>query len=324
MNTGSRFLSLIALVLVVWLAWSFWDAYRPQPLVLQGQIEATEYTVSSKVPGRIAEVLVRKGDQVEIGQLVFRIDSPEMEAKLAQAEGGRQAASAIAKAADKGARSQEIEAARDQWQTARAAEELAAKTLERMENLLADGVIPQQRRDEVYAAHEAAKYTTQAAYEIYSMAQEGARSETKEAAKGQEQMASGVVAEVEAMQRDTKIHSSWSGEVSTVFLHSGELAPQGFPVLTIVDIKQAWAVFQLREDYLKNISKGAEIQVRIPALGDGLYKFRISHISVMGDFATWRATSATAGYDLKTFEVEATPLTAIEGLRVGMTTLLEL
>jgi HlyD family secretion protein len=323
MNTGNRFLTIIGFVLLVWLAWSFWDAYRPKALVLQGQIEATEYTVSSKVPGRIAEVLVRKGDLVEVGQLVFRIDSPELEAKLAQAEGGKQAASAIAKAADNGARAQEIEAARDQWQTAKAAEELSAKTLQRMENLLADGVIPLQRRDEVYAAHEAAKYTTQAAYQLYSMAQEGARSETREAAKGQEQIASGVVAEVEAMKEDTEIHSHWSGEVATVFLHAGELAPQGFPVVSVIDIDDPWAIFQVREDYLKNVSKGAEIQVRIPALGGGLYAFEISHISVMGDFATWRATSATAGYDLKTFEVEARPVAPIKDLRVGMTTLLE-
>jgi HlyD family secretion protein len=323
MNTGSRFLAIVGFVLLVWLGWSFWDAYRPQPLVLQGQIEAMEYTVSSKVPGRIAEVLVRKGDPVEVGQLIFRIDSPELEAKLAQAEGGEHAAAAISKAADSGTRKQEIEAARDQWQTAKAAEELTAKTLERMDNLLADGVIPQQRRDEIYAAHEAAKYTTQAVYQLYSMAQEGARPEAKEAAKGQEQMASGVVAEIEAIKGDTEIKSRWSGEVSTVFLHGGELAPQGFPVVTIVDIEEAWAVFQVREDYLKNISKGAEIKVKIPALGEDSYTFKISHISVMGDFATWRATNATAGYDLKTFEVEARPVKHIKDLRVGMTTLLE-
>ena len=72
-----------------------------------------------------------------------------------------------------------------------------------------------------------------------------------------------------------------------------------------------------------NISKGAVVELRIPALGEGLYPFKISHISVMGDFATWRASNATAGYDLKTFEVEARPLKPIENLRVGMTVLLE-
>ena len=324
MNNSRGLLMIIGLVLLVWLSWSFWDAYRPRPIILQGQIEASEYSVSSKLPGRIAEVLVRKGDRVEAGQLIFTIDSPEIEAKLAQAKGGRRAAAAIVEAADKGAREQQIEAARDQWQTAKAAQELADKTLQRMENLLAEGVIPQQRRDEVYAAHEASKYTTQAAYALYTMAQEGARPETKEAARGQEQAASGVVAEVEAMELDTAIHSAWSGEVATVFLHTGELAPQGFPVVTIVDIAEAWAVFSVREDYLKHVGQGSEVELRIPALGEGRYSFKVSHISVMGDFATWRASNATQGYDLKTFEVEARPVQPIVGLRVGMTILLEL
>ena len=324
MKTSRALLLIIGLLLIAWLSWSFWDAYRPRPLVLQGQIEASEYSVSSKLPGRIATVMVRKGDRVELGQLIFTIDSPEIEAKLAQAQGGKRAAGAMADAAEKGAREQQIEAVRDQWQTAKAAQELADKTLQRMENLLADGVIPQQRRDEVYAAHEAAKYTTQAAYALYTMAREGARAETKEAARGQEQAASGVVAEVEAMEMDMAIHSAWSGEVATVFLHAGELAPQGFPVVTIVNAEEAWAVFSVREDYLQQLAKGTVVKLGVPALGDDKYAFTITHISVMGDFATWRASNATEGYDLKTFEVEARPVQPIAGLRVGMTTLLEL
>ena len=168
----------------VWLAWSIWDAYRPQPIVLQGQIEAQEYSVSSKVPGRIGELLVRRGDPVEIDQLMFRIDSPEIAAKLEQAEGTQQAAGAAARAAAAGARAQEVEAARDQWQTAKAAEELARKSFERMDKLFEDGVVAEQRRDEVFAQYQAAQYTERAAYQVYSMALEGARSETIDAAEG--------------------------------------------------------------------------------------------------------------------------------------------
>lgn len=323
MNTSLRFLAIIAVILVAWLGWSFWTAYKPKPLVMQGQIEAHEYSVSSEVPGRIAEVLVGPGDVVEVGQLIFRLDSEILDAKLAQARGGEQAASAAVDAADTGAREQEIEIARNNWQTTKAARELTAVTLQRMENLLAQGVIPEQRRDEAFTANEAAQHTAQAAYEIYSLAKEGTRGETKDAAKGIEQTASAVVREVEIFRREADIHSPWSGEVSTVFLHAGEITPPGFPVVTIVDIEDAFAVFQVREDYLKNISKGAEIEVKIPALSDDLFKFKVTNISVMGDFATWRATNATAGYDLKTFEMEATPVTPVKGLRVGMTALLE-
>jgi HlyD family secretion protein len=323
MNTSQRFLAIVAVILIGWLGWSFWNAYKPKPLVMQGQIEAREYSVSSKVPGRIAEVLVKAGDVVEAGQLIFRLDSEVLDAKLAQAKGGEQAASAAVDAADTGAREQEIEVARNNWQTTIAARELTAVTLHRMENLLAEGVIPLQRRDEAFAANEAAQHTAQAAYEIYSLAKVGARDETRDAAKGVEQTASAVVKEVEIFRREADIHSPWSGEVSSVFLHAGEITPPGFPVVTILDIDDAWAIFQVREDYLKNISKGAEIKIKIPALSDDLYTFKITHISVMGDFATWRATNATAGYDLKTFEIEAKPVTPVKDLRVGMTTLLE-
>lgn len=43
----------------------------------------------------------------------------------------------------------------------------------------------------------------------------------------------------------------------------------------------------------------------------------------MGDFATWRTTDANQGFDMRTFEVEARPTQPIEGLRVGMSVLLE-
>lgn len=324
MNRNSTLIAIPLIPLILWLGWSFWDAYRPRPMLLQGQIEAQEYAMSSKVPGRIDSVLVRRGDLVEKSQLLFTLDSPEVAAKLEQAQGTQIAASAVARAAETGARAQEIEAARDTWKIAQAAEELAEKSFRRMDQLFRDGVIAEQRRDEVYAAYQAAQFQSKAAYQVYSMASEGARNETVEAAEGQAQAASGLVDEVQAAVEDTEIRSRYEGEVANVFLHKGELAPQGFPVVTVVDMKDAWAIFNVREDLLSRLPKGSEIDVQIPALSRERATFRITHISVMGDFATWRATNATEGYDLKTFEVEARPIQPIEGLRVGMTVLIAL
>lgn len=314
----------LAIFLAIWLIWSFWQAYQPQPVILQGQIEAQQYSISSKVPGRIAQVNVRKGDQVTVGQLIFSIDSPELEAKLEQALGGEQAAKAIANEAEAGARIQEIEAARDQWETAKVAEALTKTTFERMDILFNDGVIPEQQRDEVYAQLQVAQYTTQAAFQMYSMAKEGARSETIAAALGIVRSATGVVSEVEAIAQDITIRSNHNGEVETIFLREGELAPQGFPIVSIINIADVWAIFQVREDLLHELPLGSEISVRIPALGDDNFTFRISYISVMGNFATWRASNAAEGYDLRTFEVEARPVNPIANLRVGMTTLLNM
>ncbi len=318
---GTSLIMVIVAGVVGWLSYTFWHAYQPKPMRLQGQIEAQQYNVSSKVPGRIDQVFVRKGDMVTVGQPIFTIHSPEIEAKLAQAEAGQDAANALAEEANKGARTQQILAARDQWLKAKAAEELMEKTYKRINTLFREGVIAEQQRDEVQTKLVAARHTSNAALQMYTMAEEGARKETKEAAEGQARMAAGAVAEVEVYAADTKIASYHDGEVSQVLLHGGELAPQGFPVVTIIDMNDAHAIFHVREDRLSDFQKGHEFSVEIPAIGESSHRFKVSHVSVLGDFATWRATNGDKGFDMRSFEVEARPVQPIEGLRVGMSVL---
>lgn len=317
-------LPLVLVLLVLWLGWRFWLAYQPEPVRLQGQIEAQQYSVSSKVAGRIEEVLVKKGDQLARGQLAFTLASPEIEAKLSQAKAGQAAAGAMAEEAEKGARVQQIAAAKDQWQQAKAAALLHGKTYERIASLHRDGVMSLQKRDEAWTAWQAAKYSEGMAWQQYQMALEGAREETKVAAREQAKMAAGGVAEVEAYLADTRIASPHEGEVAQVLLRSGELAPQGFPVVTLLDMKDAWAQFHVREDLLPRFPVGTEFDARIPGLGDQLVRFKVTHVAVMGDFATWRATDTRQGFDMKSFQVEARPLQPVEGLRVGMSVLVEL
>ncbi|USD66476.1 efflux RND transporter periplasmic adaptor subunit [Vibrio sp. SCSIO 43136] len=311
-----------AIAMVSWIGYSFYQAYQPQPVRLQGLIEAQQYNISSKVAGRIDEVLVRKGDMVKQGDLVFTIYSPELDAKLEQALAGKEAATALAQEAEKGARTQQIQASKDQWQKAKAAADLMEKTYKRVNNLFQDGVVAEQKRDEALTQWQAAKYTESAAFQMYQMAKEGARDETKRAAAEKARMAAGSVAEVEAYAADTKIKSWFEGEVSQVLLNSGELAPQGFPVVTVVDTQDAWAVFNVREDLLSEFKKGSQFEAFVPALNQSI-EFEVSHVAVMGDFATWRSTDPSQGFDMRTFEVEARPTTAQPELRMGMSVVLE-
>ncbi len=323
-----RFLKIFLIVIVfaagvAWLSHTFWYAYQPKPMRLQGQVEAQQYNISSKVAGRINQVLVRKGDLVEKGQLVFTILSPEIDAKLAQAVAGKDAADALAKEAKTGARKQQIEAARDQWKQAKAASDLMKKTFHRIDNLYNDGVVAQQKRDEVYTRFQTARFAADSAYQMFKMAEEGARDEEIEAAEGRARMAAGAVAEVKVYAAETKVDSWHGGEVSQVLLQSGEIAPQGFPAVTILDMNDAWVVFHVREDQLTEFAKGIEFSASIPALTNSIHRFRVSHVAVMGDFATWRATNSDKGFDMRSFEVEARPINPIEGLRAGMRVLVE-
>jgi HlyD family secretion protein len=324
MNKISKIAVFLVIAAIVSSAiYVFYKAYQPKSLRFQGEIDAQSYSVSSKIPGRIESIMVKKGGIVKEGDLVFTIASPEVNAKLKQAKAAQAAAGALAKEADKGARKEQIQAAHDEYQRAQVATQLLEKTFKRIEALYKDGVVSQQKRDEVYTKYKAAQYQENAAKQLYVMAKEGAREEQKEAAKEQERVYAGKVDEVQSYLEETKQYAFNHGEVSQILIHPGELAPTGFPVVTLIDIEDSWARFNVREDLLKYFKKGSVVDLEIPALSQNSYKFKVTYISVMGEYATWRAAEAGKGFDLKSFEVELRPLEHIDGLRVGMTVLAE-
>ena len=314
----------VVVAIALWVAWTFYEAYQPKPIVLQGEIDAQSYSIGSKLAGRINEIFVKKGDMVSRGDIVFTISSPEVEAKLAQAKAAEGVANAQKNQADAGARKEQIQAAQDQWHKAKAAEALMKTTYERIEKLYKQGVMSQQKRDEVYTKYKAAKYDSNAAKEMANMAHAGARVEVKEAASAQEQVYKAKVKEVDVYMSERSQYAAHTGEVTQVLIHSGELAPTGFPVVFTIDMNNSWGRFAVREDYLKYFQKDKIFKAKIPAIDDKSYEFKVSYIAVMGDYATWRATESGKGFDMKSFEVELRPLKPIKNLRVGMSLLLEL
>ena len=150
------------------------------------------------------------------------------------------------------------------------------------------------------------------------MALEGARKEDRQAATALVNQAQGAVSEVKSYLQETRLESPLAGEVIHVLAKPGEIVGPGFPLVTILDLDDIWVSFNLREDRLGGMRMGVVFPVSAPALGNEKFDVKISYISVLGEFATWRATSASGGFDLKTFEVKARPLEKIEGLRPGM------
>ena len=102
---------------------------------IQGEVEVTEYRVSSKIPGRILEIRVNEGDFVHAGDTLAILEANELDAKKAQAESARNAAAAVNEMADNGAREETIRAAYELLQQARAANDLANETYQRVNNL---------------------------------------------------------------------------------------------------------------------------------------------------------------------------------------------
>ena len=297
---------------------------EPLSLVFQGQVEAREIDVAAKVTGRIHHVLVREGDNVLTGDALFEIESPEITAKMAQATASRDAALAMSNKANNGTREEEVRMAEFAWTRADSAAELAQKTFERFDSLYKEGLISEQQHDEAQTKQKAARDAEKAAKAQYDMTLNGARVEDKAAAKAVVAQAKGAIDEVSAYSAETHLTAPISGEISQVLVDPGELAPAGFPVITIVDLSDSWVVLNVKEDHLVNFKVGTKLMAKVPALGNQKIVLSVYYIAPQADFATWRATRYSSGYDVKTFEVRMRPNEQTDGLRPGMSVLLSI
>jgi len=308
-------------VLILFIIYTIWILSKPTPIEIQGEVDATQIKVASKIVGRIDSLGVHKGQDVKKGDLLFVINSPELEAKKIQASAVKLAAEAQQEKAENGAQSEDIQAAYNTWQKAKAASEYAQKTYSRIKNLYEEGVIAEQKKDEAEMHMKAATETAKAAKSVYEKAQKGARYEDKEAAGALVKQAEGVLTELNSYINETQIYAPINGEISNILAERGELIPAGYPIITVVDLNEVWIVFNLTEDLLSDIKKDDIIPAKFPALKMKEINLKITYINALGDYATRTATKTSGDFDMKTFEVHAVPVKKTEGLRPGMSAL---
>ena len=313
--------ALVAVVLIVSVAGYF--VSRPKAVVIQGEAEATEYRVSGKVPGRIEEFRAQEGQAVRRGDTLVVIDSPEIRSKIAEANAARAAAVAQKEKAYNGALQEQITAAYELWQKALVGEEVMRKSYERMARLHDEKVVSDQKFDEVKAQYDAASATARAAKSQYDMAVKGARQEDKDAAVALVERANAAVDLVNSYRDEIVLTAPADGIIAACYPKVGELVGQGSPIMTIQDLDDVWFTFNIREDRLEGMRSGDKLQLSIPALKDAQVSATVYYIAVRESYATWRATKELGEYDTRTFEVRARPDAPVDGLRPGMSVILE-
>ncbi len=311
---------LVAIMILLFIAGLF--LIKPADIPVQGQADATSVRISGKLPGRVVDFYVQEGDKVQKGDTLVHIHSSTVDAKLFQAQSMENAASAQNQKVDAGTRIQIINSTRDLWLQAKAAQDIAKKTFDRMENLYKKGVVSQQKRDEARAAYDAANAQTAAAKSQYDMAMEGAQEEDKQAARAMKNAARGNVMEVESILEDQYLTSPCNGEISEIYPHVGELVGSGTPIMSVLKNDDTWIVFNVREEMLNELTMGEEIKVMIPGLNKKTMTAKIFYIRDMGEYAVWNATKSAGEYNSKTFEVKARPTKKVENLRPGMSVIL--
>ena len=293
-----------------------------EPNVIQGQVEVSEYRVSSKVPGRILEIRVKEGDFVKVGDTLAILDAPDVRAKMEQARSAENAAAALELKAQNGARKEQIQGAFSVLQQAKAGFEIAEKSYNRIQRLFDEGVVSAQKRDEVYANYKAMEAQMKAAQSQYDMAVNGARMEDKMAAAAQVGRAKGAVNEVNSYIHETVQIAQMEGEVADIYPKVGELVGTGSPIMSIAVMDDMWGTFNVREDQLGDMKVGSEFTAFVPAFKKDV-KMKVYYLKDQGSYAVWKATKANGQYDLRTFEVKARPVEKLDGLRPGMSLIIK-
>ncbi len=321
-HTNILYAILGFVIVVILVAIIGFFALGRDPEIIQGQVEVSEYRVSSKVPGRILEIRVKEGDYVKAGDTLAILDAPEVRAKMQQAQSAEAGASAMEMMAQNGARKEQVEGAFQLLQKAKAGLEIAEKSYNRVQKLYDEGVMSAQKRDEAFANYKAMQATMEAAQSQYDMAVNGARKEEKMVALAQVNRAKGAVEEVNAYVDETVQVAQMDGEVSSIYPKVGELVGTGSPIMTISIMDDLWGTFNVREDQLAGMQIGTEFTAFIPAFNKEV-KMKVYHMKDQGTYAVWKATKANGQFDLKTFEVKARPIESMEGLRPGMSLIIK-
>ena len=290
------FITIGAVLLALTLFLVMTAVKKENEMIIQGEVDTKTIDLSSKITGRVKTIKVKKGDVVKKGDILVILDTPDIQAKASQADATLDLTFA------------QEQMSLNSLKQAQAGAELARKTYERVNNLYKEGVVPAQKRDEARAQYLSSMQTVNVARAGY---QQGSTANVRKAR--------GAISEVSSYLKENRIVAPSTGEITDITIEEGELVGAGYPIVTMVDNSDNWIVLNLREDLLSKIRMGSEFDVKIPALTQKPIRVKVNYISVMGNFATWRATKIRGDFDLKTFEVRAVPVSPVEGMRAGMT-----
>jgi HlyD family secretion protein len=309
---------IVTIVIFAIVGLSLWYLVQPQPLIIQGEADATRIDIAARVDGRVGQRPVERGDNVSAGQLLFQIDNPELVAKLHEAQASLSLASAQLANIQAGTRAEVIAQRKAAVDSAAANLTLAQRTYDRVKELAGSGNAPIQRLDENTDSLQVAQRTLDQTKSAYDEAVNGYTAEQHAIARATVVTAQASIDTIQAQVDELVVKAPISAQVYQIGAELGEYVSPGVPLLSLVDLNDVWLRFDLREDLAKGLTVGDRFQMRAPALGDRLITAEIKVIAPKGEYAGWRATRATGDFDLRTFEIRAYPVTPIPELRPGM------
>lgn len=268
-------------------AW-YWLETRRNPsveaLATSGTIEATEVPLASEVPGKVTQVLVQEGQQVELGAPVVTLDVTALQLQLDQASAALQMAEARRDEARAGARSEQVRHAEEVARQAAAALEGAKKNYDTVKQMYDNGVAPKVQMDSATTQLETASAQAQAARAQAELVKKGATREQLrqlEAAVAQARAAAKLAQY--NLERGT-VKATISGVVVRRLIEPGALVSPGAGVITLQNLDDLWLRVYVPENQLNLVRLGQRVKVTVDAFPDRSFTSEVVNIADRAEF----------------------------------------
>ena len=285
-----RLITIVALagiavaVAVSWKTKPWVAAVDTGAVTASGTVDATDVSISFRVPGILRQRPADEGSVVKPGEVLAALDTREASARLRQAQAAELAAQARLRDTEQGYRPQEIAEAGAQVQQVQANLANLKEEARRSENLYATGAVSRQRRDKDDAAASVAQEQHRAASERLKLLQSGFRKETIAVARAQLAEAQAAVEAAKVALEDLQVTSTINGTVTRKHAEPGETLAAGRPVVTITDVTHPWVRVYMPENQIGKVQLGAPARIKIDTFPDREFTGRVSYVSSQAEF----------------------------------------
>ncbi len=245
--------------------------------------------VNSKVTGRVAWIGVEKGDNVQQGQVLVRLEDEEFRAAAEQARGQVEAARWQLKQLENGSRPEEIAVAEANLDEARATLANDEANWKRIQPLVREGVFSRQQLDDAKARVDASRQRAQSLEKALAMWKIGPRTEQVQAARGALRAAEGQAAFAESQLAATQIRAPITGTILERTAEKGELitaqfasGAEGGPrgsVVALADLKDLQVELDISQNDFARLGPKQRGIVTTDAFPDRKYTGVIAEIS---------------------------------------------
>lgn len=249
----------------------------------QGYVEGEYVRVAAPFAGSLNALSVQRGGEVKVGAPLFILEQENERAARSEAENRLQRAEAQFANLKKGKRPSELEAVRAQREQAVAALKLSQRTLEREENLAAQGFISKQKLDDVRTQLERDRARIAELDAQLTTAGLAARSDEIRAAAADAQAARAVLKQAEWKLAQKTVTAPVSGLVEDTFYVQGEWVPAGSPVVSMLPPQNIKVRFFVREPDLGALKLGQTITITCDGCKDGIAA-QVSFISSQAEY----------------------------------------